>query len=140
MATTRISVSFEGASQQEVLQKIQEYMQQVGVSTGVASVGAEDFPDEVKKLYPKYRSNKFSAVMLSVIFEHSKSNKIDVYDLAEKMQKLFPLVLKSEGYDKYEEITTGTVLAGNFLKQSKLVDFQKELGPDGYPRRVYWRA
>ena len=139
MATARIQVSFEGATQQEIAQKMQEYLQQLKGYAVEAPTPVEDFADDVKKLYPKYRKNPFSAAMLSVILEHPKDNKIDVYDLAEQMQKRFPSILKSKGYDRYEDVTMGTVLAGNFLRESKLIDYEEQPHPDGYRRRLYWR-
>jgi len=139
MGSTRILVSFEGSTQQEVFQKIREYLDQTGTNPSTPTSVGEEFPLDVKKLYPKFYRNKFSAAMLTIILGHSKSDPIDVYDLAEQMLKKYPATLKEAGYTKYEEVTTGTVLAGNFLREKKLIDFEKKsVAPDEWPRRVYW--
>ena len=139
MSGARISVVFEGTTQQEIRQKMQNYLDENTVFP-LSVANGEDFPQEVKKLYPKHHKHKFSAAMLSVILDHPKRIAIDVYDLAAEMQKRFPTILKNEGYTRYEEVTTGTVLAGNFLREAKLIDFEYQRSSEGWRRRVYWRT
>jgi hypothetical protein len=94
-----------------------------------------DFPEHIKKIYPKYQDNPQSAAMLAVLHANhkGKANAVESLELAKEMMQMFPSLFigKTEG-----KVSAGNVFSGNFLKKEGLINI--EVRDDEGEYRVYW--
>jgi len=99
---------------------------------------SEDFPENIKKIYPEYESNPHSAAILTVLREKhvGKANAIFSWELSEEMIDQFPRLFKGKTQG---QVSRGNILPANHLEKAGLL----KIGHQKYQNtadeyRVYW--
>ncbi len=98
----------------------------------------EDFPEEIKELYPTYKRHQHSAAMLTVLHEKHKGEKnaVDSYDLADEMMDRFPRMFKGKTTGK---VSKGNIFSATYLEKKGLLKIGYEKYEDiDDEYRVYW--
>jgi hypothetical protein len=130
-----LTVTIRAKNMPELRKKL---LAMLGETESDTNVTEEDFPDDIKSIFPDYEYRTHGAAMLTVLHEkhQGKQNAVDSLKLAEEMVDRFPRLFKGKTVGK---VSAGNVFSGNGLKKRKLiqVDYAKyEDSEDEY--RMYW--
>lgn len=98
----------------------------------------EDFPEQIKKIYPEYKRHEHSAAMLTILHEkhEGKKNAVDSKTLAGEMMEKFPRLFigKTQG-----KVSRGNIFSGTFLEKQGLLKIGYEKYEDSEDEyRTYW--
>jgi hypothetical protein len=102
------------------------------------SNGEEEFPENIKKIYPDYKRHKHSAAMLTILAEKhkGKTNAVDSWDLANEMMDRFPRLFKGKTQGK---VSNGNIFSGTFLEKRGLLKIgYKKYEDSENEYRIYW--
>ena len=98
----------------------------------------EDFPENIKEIYPDYQRHTHSAAILTILHEKhkGKKNAVDSLTLANEMIDKFPRLFKGKTVGK---VSFGNIFSGTFLKKKGLIKIGYEKYEDSEDKyRIYW--
>jgi len=120
-------------------QELREKLLAILGETETATNGEEDFPDDIKQLYPDHSRHKHSAAMLTVLHEKHKGeqNAVDSITLADEMMDRFPKLFKGKTQGK---VSFGNIFSGTFLERRGLLHIGYKKYDDSEDEyRIYWK-
>jgi len=130
-----LTVTIKAKNMPELRKKL---LAMLGETESDTDVSKEDFPDNIKRIFPDYEYRAHGAAILTVLHEkhQGKQNAVDSLKLAEEMLDRFPRLFKGKTVG---QISAGNVFSGNGLKKRRLIQIDYEQYTDSENEyRVYW--